>query len=196
MIAHWRNSMWVRRAAFLLANISCVAGFWLFVVAPIQSFFADREARILEQGMLLSRLNAIVAQRAAVAELAAQSSTDGKRAEFLQGANDGAAAASLQTMVKGIVEPAGGRLRSVRALPTSVAEDMKFIGVQLEMTGTIHAVYQTIQAIGAAKPFLFIVGAQLRPTQRGPVTSPGSNAEPTIDARIDVVGAMQSEGGI
>jgi general secretion pathway protein M len=194
MIEQWRNNVWVRRGAFVLANLAAFAGFLILFAWPIQAFFADREAQIAEQRVLLIRLNAIASQRATVERLAAQSATDVSRGEFLEGANDGVAAANLQTLLKGMVEPTGARLRSVRALPTKLAENIKFIGVQLEMTGTIRAVYQAIHTVETAKPLLFVAGALLKPTQQTAARLDASSAEPTIDAQLDVVGAMQIDG--
>jgi len=189
----WQKNVWLRRSLFALVNAAALSGFLCVFFWPIQAFFTDRDAQILQQSAILARLNAIVAQRATVANLTAQSASDGST-EFLQGGNDGVAAANLQTLIKGMVEPTGARLRSVRTLPTKPQDDMKFIGVQLEITGTIQAVYQAVRTIETAKPFLFIEDALLRPTQRVAMTLPGVSAEPTIDAQLDIVGAMQVEG--
>jgi hypothetical protein len=188
----WQKNVWLRRSLFALVNAAALSGFLCVFFWPIQAFFTDRDAQILQQRAILARLNAIVAQRATVANLTAQSASDGST-EFLQGGNDGVAAANLQTLIKGMVEPTGARLRSVRTLPTKPQDDMKFIGVQLEITGTIQAVYQAVRTIETAKPFLFIEDALLRPTQRVAMTLPGVSAEPTIDAQLDIVGAMQVE---
>jgi hypothetical protein len=198
MIGQWpkdrsQRNIWLRSGLFALVNAAALSGFLCAFVWPIQAFFADRDAQISQQRAILVRLNAIAAQRATVADLAAHSASDGS-AEFLQGGNDGVAAANLQTLVKGMVESTGARLRSVRTLPTKPQDDMKFIGVQLEITGTIQAVYQTVRSIETAEPYFFIEDAQLRPTQRVAVTPTGMSAEPTIDAQLDIVGAMQVEG--
>jgi general secretion pathway protein M len=189
----WQRNVWLRRGLFALVNAAALGGFLCVIVWPIQAFFADRDTQISQQRVILVRLNAIAAQRATVADLAAQSATDGS-AEFLQGGNDGVAAANLQTLVKGMVESTGAKLRSVRTLPTKPQDDTKFIGVQLEITGTIQAIYQAVRTIETAKPFLFIEDALLRPTQRVAMAPPGMSAEPTIDAQLDIVGAMQVEG--
>jgi hypothetical protein len=189
----WQKNVWLRRGLFALVNAAALSGFlWVFVW-PIQAFFADRDAQISQQSAILVRLNAIAAQRATVADLAAQSASDGS-AEFLQGGSDGVAAANLQTLVKAMVESTGAKLRSVRTLPTKPQDDTKFIGVQLEITGTIQAIYQAVRTIETAKPLLFIEDALLRPTQRVVMAPPGMSAEPTIDAQLDIVGAMQVEG--
>jgi hypothetical protein len=94
-----------------------------------------------------------------------------------------------------MVEPTGARLRSVRTLPTKPEESMKFIGVQVDISGTIEAVYQSVRAVETAKPFLFIVGALLKPTQQAAIAPSGTSAAPTIDAQLDIIGAMQIEGG-
>jgi hypothetical protein len=189
----WQKSVWLRRGLFALVNAAALSGFLCVFVWPIQAFFADRDAQISQQRAILVRLNTIAAQRATVADLAAHSASDGS-AEFLQGGNDGVAAANLQTSVKGMVESTGAKLRSVRTLPTKPQDDTKFIGVQLEITGTIQAIYQAVRTIETAKPFLFIEDALLRPTQRVAMAPPGMSAEPTIDAQLDIVGAMQVEG--
>jgi hypothetical protein len=189
------NSVLLHRVAFMLANVTAVIGFLILIVWPIQDFFADRDARISEQRALLARFNAIAAQRSTVEGLAAQSMTSQPRSEFLQGDNDGVATANFQTMLKGMVEPTGARLRSMRTLPTASADKLKFIGAQLDMTGTMQAVFQTIRTIEAAKPFLFIINAELKPTQQSAATPAGSSAEPTIDTQIDVIGAMQNPRG-
>ena len=189
----WQSNVWLRRGLFVLLNATALSGLLCLFAWPIQALFADRDADILQQRAILARLDAIAAQRATVADLAAQAASNGS-AEFLQGGNDGVAAANLQTLVKGMVEPTGARLRSVRTLPTKPEESMKFIGVQVDITGTIEAVYQSVRAVETAKPFLFIVGALLKPTQQAAIAPSGTSAAPTIDAQLDIIGAMQIEG--
>lgn len=195
MIKLLSNHVPLRRGAFIMANVAAVIGLLVVVIWPLQDFFGDRETRLSQRRTALARFQTIAAQRSTVERLVAQSAADGRRAEFLQGTNDSVAAANLQTMLKGMVVPTGARLRLIRALPAKPMQNMKFIGVQLEMTGTIMAIYQTVRTIETAKPFLFIVAAQLKPTQRTVILSALSRAEPTIDAQLDVVGAMQDEGG-
>jgi general secretion pathway protein M len=192
---HW-NSASMRRGIFMAANFAALLGFVVLIVWPVQDFFAGRDARIAGQRALLARFTAIAAQRTTVEGLAAQSTTGQQRSEFLRGANDGVATANFQTMLKGMVEPTGARLRSMRALPTTSTENIKFIGAQLDMTGTMQALYQAVRTIEAAKPFLFIVNTQLRPTQQAAATPGARSTEPTVDAQIDVVGAMESPGGM
>jgi hypothetical protein len=192
-IDQWQKNVWLRRSLFALVNAAALGGLLCLLVWPIQAFFADRDAQISQQRAILARLNAIAAQRATVAGLTAQSASDGS-AEFLQGGNDGVAAANLQTLLKGMVEPTGARLRSVRSLPAKLQADMKYIGVQLEITGTIQAVYQTVRTVETATPFLFIEGALLKPALQTAMVLPGRSAVPTIDAQLDIVGAMQLGG--
>jgi Type II secretion system (T2SS), protein M subtype b len=185
----WRNNIWLRRGLFVLVNGGALAGLLCFLVWPVQGFFTDREADIAQQRAMLARFVAIAAQRATVADLAKATPAGGT--EFLQGGNDGVATANLQTLVKGLVEPTGAHLRSVRAAPAKLEEDLKFIGVQVEITGTIEAIYQTVRAVEAAKPLLFITGALLRPTQQAAVGPRATSAVPTIDAHLDIAAAMQ-----
>jgi hypothetical protein len=195
MIELLRNNVPLRRGAFILANVATLIGFWVVVIWPLQDFFASRDAQLSQRRVALARFQAIAAQRSAVERLVAQSAADGRRAEFLEGIDDSVAAANLQTMLKDMVDPTGAHLRSISALSAKPMEGTKLIGAQLEMTGTINAVYQTVHTIETAKPFLFIVGAQLKPTQQAAVSYALSRTEPTIDAQLDVVGGLQGEGG-
>ncbi len=195
MIERLWNHVFLHRGVFTLANIAALIGLWVALIWPIQGFFAGRETQLSERRAVLARLQAIAAQRSTVERLVTQLAADGRRAEFLQGANDSVAAANLQTMLKGMVDPTGARLRSIGVVPAKPMDGMTLIDAQLEMTGTIRAIYQSVRSIETTKPFLFVVGAQLRPTQRAAVSPAFSRVEPTIDAQLDVVGAIQDEGG-
>ncbi|HZP79816.1 MAG TPA: type II secretion system protein GspM [Pseudolabrys sp.] len=194
MIEQVRTNAWLRRGIFLAVNLIANLALLFLFVWPIQAFFAERNAQITNQRALLSRLNAVIAQQSTVDTLAAGSAVDKHRAEFLQGTNEGVIAANLQITLKGMAQTTGARVRSARTLPAKVSDDVKLIGAQIEITGPIQAIDQTVRTIEAARPFLFVVGAVLKPAQQMILQPTDVALPPQIDAQLDVVGAMQIEG--
>jgi hypothetical protein len=193
--AQLRDSIWLRR--FLFAATHFAAGFAALnlVILPIQIFFADRDAEIATRRAQLIRLSALAKQEAAVRGFVKQTEADNNPTAFLRGPNEGVISADLQTKLKSLVQATNARLRSVRALPSRTDDDVKSIGAQIEVSGTHRAVYQTIDAIETAEPYLFVVGATIKPTRQMMPQSANEriSEEPTIDAQLDIIGAVQIE---
>ena len=192
MMGRWRNSAWLRRAAFLGGNLTAGLVVVGFFVIPLHGFFADREAQIADRRALLARLEAIAAQESGVQALARRAEAAPQQIEFLAGANEGVANADLQTRLKAIVQAAGARLRSVRALPPRTNQQMRFIGAQIEISGSLRAVHHTVHTLENAKPYLFIASAVIKPALQ--TNRPESPEEPILDAQLDIIGAVQLAG--
>jgi hypothetical protein len=192
----WRESIWVRRGAFIAAHVGLALAIFNLAILPVHDFVMDRDAQVGEQRAVLARLTAIANQESTVLELAKRGESDNGQAEFLHGPNDGAISADLQTRLKSLAQAANARLRSIRALPARTNDDAKFVGAQIELTGTHRAIEQAVYAVETAKPYLFLVAAAIKPTaqMRAPVNSAGVTEEPTLDAQFDIVGAVQIEG--
>jgi hypothetical protein len=191
--AQLRDSIWLRRLMFAMAHGAVAFAALNLVILPIHDFFADRDTEISNQRELLARLSAIANQESAVRELARQTEANSDPAEFLRGPNEGVISADLQTQLKAMVQTANARLRSVRGLSPRTDDGVKFIGAQIDVSGTHSAIYHTINAIETANPSLFVVGATIKPTPQM-TARPGNGRiteEPTIDAELDVIGAVQ-----
>jgi hypothetical protein len=65
----------------------------------------------------------------------------------------------------------------------------------VELSGPLRAVQQTVYSIETATPFLFVVGAAIKPSPQVTFAGAGTGAAaaPVLDARLDVVGALQPE---
>jgi general secretion pathway protein M len=189
MIGRWQERVWLRRLAFIGANIAVVVLITGLFVLPVRTFFDARDAQIIEQRETLARLQAIVAQESVVRAMANQPVGQG---EFLAGKNEGVINADLQTRLKGMVEAAGARLRSVRALQSQPDEHDRHIGSRIELSGNLQAIHRVIHAIESAKPYLFVGGAAIRPAPpTGPKDLP---QEPTLEAQFDVFGIVRADG--
>src|SRR5262249_17881441 len=150
---------------------------------------ADRDGEIRQQRMTLSRLQAVEA-RDVRAELAAKETGLGE-GEFLVGKTDGIVSADLQTRLKGLVEAAGAKLRSVRSLQPKADAQMRYIGSHIEVFGSIAAIQRAIHAIESAKPYLFVTGGTIR--LASPLGGSGAPQDPVIEAQLDIIGAMRME---
>jgi hypothetical protein len=191
--AQLRDSIWPRRLVFAVAHLAMGFATFNFFLLPIHGFFASRDSEIINQRKLLARLNAIANEESAVRELARQIEADNDSAEFLRGINEGVISADLQTQLKALVQASNARLRSVRALSPRTDDEVKFIGAQIDVSGTHRAIFETINAIETAKPYLFVVGATLKPTSQ--MTMQPANGriseEPPIDAQLDIIAGVQ-----
>lgn len=85
--------------------------------------------------------------------------------------------------------------KDVLHLSTIAIKGVRFLRVQVDMSGPIRAVHQTSLAIEQAKPQLFIEEASISsPQQRyAQLNRVGVPTEPVIDAKIVVIGPTESE---
>ena len=190
MMQRWQDSRWMRGLVFVSANAAVCLMVVTLLVVPIRAGLARRDIQIAEQRMMLARFKTLAAQEAAVEAAAKQAPAD--TGEYLTGNNEGVINADLQTRLKGMVEPAGARLRSVRTLPPQTAEQIRYIGSRIEIYGTLPAIHRAVAAIEASKPYLFIRGATIKSSP--PAGRQDIPQEPVIDAQLDVFGAVRSVG--
>jgi len=144
MIGPWHENRWLRRLVFLAVNVAAGALIAGLLVYPVRDVLGARDGQIAEQRETLARLQSIVAQGAAVHAMAKQPVAQG---EFLTGKNEGVINADLQTRLKGMVEAAGARLRSIRALQAQPHEHDRHIGSRVELSGSLQAIHRTCYAV-------------------------------------------------
>ncbi|HEY7550093.1 MAG TPA: type II secretion system protein GspM [Hyphomicrobiaceae bacterium] len=189
MIPAWPGAPLPRRLLFLLGNLAAGLAIMYACVVPVSGLLADRDREIARQRLILARLQAVAARETSAQPAAKRAPVGG--AEFLTGKADGAIGAELQTRLKGMVEAAGARLRSIRNLPPKSEGQIRYLGSHVEAFGTLAAIQRAVHAMESARPYLFVTGATLRHT--APVGPAGASQEPVIEAQFDVVGAMRIE---
>jgi general secretion pathway protein M len=191
MIGAIRSNAIVRRTTFVAAHIAIMlVASWLWVF-PFWDIFAERDAQIAKQLVLLGRLKGIAAREGARAGLLRRAATELDDGEFLAGANDGVVGADLQTRLKAITEAGDTKLQSVQSLPVTPNGLIKYVGARIELIGTLAAIQRAIHALESGKPYLFVTAATLKSSSA--VTRPDAPAEPVIDAQLDVFGALRPE---
>ena len=189
MTLQWPPSPWLRRLLFLGGNLAIGLVVTFACILPVRELLADRDQEIIEQRMMLARFRAVAAQETVVEAAAKDAASD--QGEFLLGKNEGVIGADLQTRLKGMVETAGAKLRSVRTLPAETHGQTKYMGSRIEVYGPLAAIHRTIYAIESAKPYLFVRSAAIRPAP--PIGQVGIPLEPLLEAQLDIFGAVRIE---
>jgi hypothetical protein len=190
MTQAWLQAPPLRRLLFVLGNLVAGLGIVLACVVPVSALFEDRDREILQQRVVLARLQAVASREPSVRSQAKQTALG--EGEFLTGKTDGAVGADLQTRLKSMVEAAGAKLRSVRSLQPKTDAQMKYIGSHIELVGPIAAIHRAVHAIESAKPYLLVAGGTIRLTP--PIGHVGIPREPVVEAQLDVFGAVRIEG--
>jgi hypothetical protein len=192
MMSLVRNNRWLRRALFVLVNLTFCAVVVGSTVMPISALFADRESSIVEGRKTLARLTAIAAQEAHVKSIDADTGLQMQRGEFLTGPNENVINADLQTRLKTIVETAGARSRAMQSLPPKSSGQIRYSGSRIEIYGPLQSIHRAVHTVEDARPYLFIAGAVLKMLpSSGRLDVP---EEPVIQAQLDIFGAMQING--
>ncbi|MGA2125112.1 MAG: type II secretion system protein GspM [Xanthobacteraceae bacterium] len=194
MTAGIRANALARRTMFAAAHVAIMlVACWLWII-PLWEIFAERDAGIAERYALLGRLEGVAAREGAVKDMVRNSTVAIDHGEFLTGANDGVVGADLQTRLKAITEADGSRLQSVQSLPATHSGAVRYVGVRIELIGSLAAIQRAIHAVESGKPYLFVTAAVLKSSS--PMVSPNQPAEPVINAQLDVFGAIRAEGAV
>lgn len=193
MIRRWQDvPRWLRRTIFVGVNLAAGFSVFVLIVEPVDTLFAENEAEIAAQSETLARVAAVARRKPDVERLARQVDGESELGELLAAANEGAANAALQARLKAFIEAAGARVRSVQGLPSKSDGQISYIGVRIDLYGSLEAVDKAIYAIETGKPYLFVANASIRPSSAA--GTPVATAEPVLAAQVDVFGALRMEG--
>lgn len=179
-----------RRLLFISLNALAMCALYFLVVLPIGQVLHDRDGEIATRSEALQRWRRIAAREPELKKVVDRSAAE--RSEFWAATNEGAANAELQARLKGLVEGAGTRIRSVQATPTRRRDGITYLGVRLDLFGEIAAVQRAIYAIETNKPFLFVTASLLKLGQ--PPSTPGRSVEPPIDAQLEISAPLEVGG--
>ena len=163
------------------------------VIAPLLSHYESTAQRLLERQELvrryqnsardLPRLRRTVAQRH-------DQSFDGDL--LLTGSTDHVAAATLQSVLKVLVELEGARLTSAEMLPEETKDDVaRRVGVRIAFSGPLKLLATVLEGIEMTRPVLFVGNLDIH-------TAPDSTGEDeggTLAIVMDVYGLLSSRSG-
>ncbi len=163
-----------------------VLGFGYFLVAaPLLDLYAQRQARLDHQRLLLPHLEAVGATlpalRARIRALTAAARTQNVT---LDGESDAIASANLESRIEALASKAGASMGSTESLPAVSVDGYRRIGLRLVLSGPYETLIKLVATIETATPPLVIDNLQIHGVLRRP-GMPGAN---TLDAAFDVYG--------
>jgi hypothetical protein len=179
---------------YRLPFIACNAGLLLLAagtLVPIYQLLADRDTQIAEKQALLARFQVMAAREADI-QAAGQPEGQPAHVEFLSGPNENVVSADLQARLKAIADRSRVKIRSIQSQPAKTSGTLLYVCAQLTIYGTLQHTQSAIYEIESSKPILFITNATIRLVASG--ASVNTPDEPTIEARLDVAGALPELG--
>lgn len=164
-----------------------------FAVGPVWSHIADLQDRIEQARMMAGRL-AAAANDDGARKMAEQQTMAAKKAGvFIEGESESIRLSALQSQLSGMVAAQGVKLRSARNLPGREKNDLRLIGVQLQMVVTIDRLQKLMLEIEQHKPTFIIESLQVTPLNVPRL--PDDEQVGQLDARLDVFAIEAKQKG-
>jgi len=161
------------------------------VIAPLLSHYESTAQGLLERQELVRRYQNSARDlprlRQAVAQRHDQSFD---RDLLLTGSTDAVAAATLQSVLKVLVELEGARLTSAEMLTEETKGDARRVGVRIAFSGPLKLLATVIEGIEMTRPVLFVGNLDIH-------TAPDPNGEDeggTLAIVMDVYGLLAAGG--
>ncbi|MDA4848842.1 type II secretion system protein GspM [Hoeflea poritis] len=179
----------LRRAVALgiVFGAICAAG---FVAAGAFASLRHSNQSVIEKRELLGRLQSIanrLPEEIRNTALAEEAASD----EFLSGESETVIRAGLQQQLKQTANAQHLNVISVGNAPDLGRDNLTYVGLQANVTGTIASLQKTLFALETAKPVLFVTKLTVRSTDQMALRAPV--AEPVLVAQIRLYGALKPE---
>lgn len=178
----------------LLAGL--VIGGYLLVVVPVLAAYRETGEAIERAETMLQRQRALAALHPLlVARLEEEQEQAEAIAGYLQGPSDALAAAQLQDLVKGVVETAGGELRSTRILPAEIVEassGTRRAALRVQVIVSIDGLAEVLYELEAGQPYVLIDELSIR-SQRERRRRGEPEGEPRLDVSLELSGFVREE---
>ena len=134
-------------------------GAYVLVIAPVIGLYRETDDAIETAETLLQRHRALAAQRSELsARLDEEKDQAAAVAGYLEG-SDALAAAQLQDRVKGVVEAAGGELRSTQILPAEAVDaspGTRRATLRVQMVVAIDGLAEILYDLESGQPYVLI----------------------------------------
>jgi general secretion pathway protein M len=145
----------------ILAGIVVVLA--IVVVLPVAESFAEQNDEIAQSRDDLALYRAQIAARPQLeATLASIDRREASTAGLLRGDSDALAAATMQSLVKALIERHGGQVRSVQNLPSVPVGGLRKIEVQYEVSIPLGALKSVTYQLETGEPYLFLDNVDIR----------------------------------
>jgi general secretion pathway protein M len=131
---------------------------WLAVIAPVWSWYADRQAVLEQRRALLVRMQRLAASLPAIQEASAHRDDGAEEASaMLPGSTDALAAAALQETVQKMATAAGANLTAVETLPAATAaERWHKVSLRISLNAPWPVLVELMHAVERAPSRIFV----------------------------------------
>jgi general secretion pathway protein M len=189
-----RGSLLSRILAVALLGGLLLAGYGL-VLAPVMTAYRDVGQGIEQSQLLLQRYRSLAGERPELsARLAVLEQRAAKAGGYLKGPSDALAAAELQDYVRGVIEGAGGSLRSTQILPASAIDStvpLRRATLRIQLGIDIKGLQKVLYKLETGQPYLFFDQLTVR-QQRLRRRSNEPEQKPELDVSFEVYGYVRA----
>jgi general secretion pathway protein M len=181
-------------ALALLAAVPVLA--YLLVVGPVIAAYRDAGEAIAQAQRLLQSYRERAEQGPQLTQLLAEEEKRaGRVTGYLAAVDDALAAAELQDRVKGVVEGAGGVLRSAQSLnvePVDAVAGVRRAGLKVRFAADIESLATILYELETGEPYLFVEGLSIRePRRQRRRSGDGPEEAPQLDVVVDLYGYVR-----
>jgi Type II secretion system (T2SS), protein M subtype b len=178
-------------AVSLLALV--LAGLGLLIVAPVLAHITDLKERIDQERMMAGRLLDLVSDESGRLGMEQQTKLARTAGYFMEGESEPIRLAMLQSSLSAIATSQGIKLRSARNLPARERNELRLLGVQLQLIAPIDRLQKILLDIEQHKPSLIVDQIQITPL----TFSRAQDDDQTglLDVRLDVFAIESKQKG-
>lgn len=164
--------------------VTAAIGMIQMLVVGLYSNYTEIE----EKRALLGKLNAIASAGASFeTQLLPQNDANPL---LLTGENEAVMTAALQSWLQEVVATAGGQINSASNVSEAGENDIRMIGLKVNLSGNMEAVHRTISSIESNQPRLFIKELEIHSNYQQ--TSIEENLPVELTATITFLGASNT----
>jgi general secretion pathway protein M len=189
-----RGSLLSRALALTLLG-AVLIGAYVLVIAPVVELYRETDDAIETAEILLQRHRALAAQRSGLsARLDEEKEQAAAIAGYLEGPSDPLALAQLQDRVKGVVEAAGGELRSTQILPGQAVDaspGTRRATLRVQMVVAIDGLAEILYDLESGQPYVLIDELAVR-SQRARRRGGGLEAPLLLDVSLELSGFVRA----
>lgn len=183
----------IRRLLAVSLLLGVIGAFGAFIVKPVWAHITDLQERIEQSRMMVGRLAAATSDDGARKQLEQQTQAAQKAGLFIEGESESIRLSALQSRLSGIVAAQGVKLRSARNLSGRDKNELRLIGVQLQMVVSIDRLQRIMFEIEQHKPTFIIENVQITPMNLS--RTPDDEQVGQLDARLDVFAIEAKQKG-
>lgn len=176
--------------SLLLAVIAAAAA---FIISPVWSHIADLNDRIEQSRMMVGRLASATSGDGTRNKIAQRTEAAQKAGLFIEGESESIKVSALQSKLAEIVAGQGVKLRSARNLAGRERNDLRLIGIQLQMAVSVDRLQKIMFEIERHKPVFIIEYIHVTPMDASRVADGGQTGQ--LDARLDVFAIEAKQKG-